>query len=270
MRQTVKIGEMRLAVEIHGGGPPLLLLNGIGLDRSAWSSQIGPLAKAYRVIAFDARGAGQSDAPPGPYTTAQMADDAFAVLDALGVERAHLLGQSMGGLVAQEMALARPERVLSLLLAASAARLPPLARHVIDLWTRLLRAGVPREIFLREQLAWVFMESFYEDGEKVTSVVNALASVSGPSPEGFAGQAAACLGHDASGRLTRIEAPCRVLVGRQDMLLPVSVSEALAREIPGATLAILEGGGHGFAAEIAEEFNGAVLEFLASAQRGRA
>lgn len=268
MKDRITVGGVRLAVEIQGDGAPLLLLNGIGLDMSSWAPQVAALARSNRVIAFDARGAGRSDAPPGPYSTAQMAADALGLLDALGVQRAHVLGFSMGGLVAQRLAAGWPERVESLVLAASAARLPPRARHVIDLWSRLLQAGVEREILLRVQFAWVFSERLLADTATVTELIEALASLPGPSPVGFAGQAAACLDHDATGLLERIVAPCLVLAGREDALLPVPVSEALARAIPGARLAVLDGGGHAFTSEVSGAFNEAVLRFL-GAQRAR-
>ncbi len=259
---SVTVGGVRLAVDVRGHGPPLLLLNGLGLDMSSWAPQLAAMARSFRVIAYDARGAGRSETPTGPYSTAQMADDALGLLDALGIERAHLLGLSMGGLVAQRLAADRPERIERLVLAASAARLPPRARHVIDLWSRLLQAGTAREIVLREQFAWVFSDRLLSDTAAVAELVTVLSSVPGPSPMGFARQAAACLAHDGGGLLERIAAPCLVMVGREDALLPVSSSQDLARAVPGARLAVLEGAGHAFASEIPEAFNDAVLRFL--------
>ena len=110
---------MKIAWERHGAGPPLLLIQGLGYARWGWEPVVEPLARSFDVILFDNRGIGESDAPAGPYTAAQMAGDALQVLDEAGVERAHVLGTSLGGMVAQELALAHPERVDKLVLACT-------------------------------------------------------------------------------------------------------------------------------------------------------
>ena len=110
---------MKIAWERHGAGPPLLLIHGLGYARWGWEPVVEPLARSFDVILFDNRGIGESDAPAGPYTAAQMAGDALQVLDEAGVERAHVLGTSLGGMVAQELALAHPERVDKLVLACT-------------------------------------------------------------------------------------------------------------------------------------------------------
>ncbi len=110
---------MKIAWERHGEGPTLLLIHGLGYARWGWEPVVGPLAGSFDVLLFDNRGIGQSDAPPGPYTAAQMAEDTVRVLDEAGVERAHVVGTSLGGIVAQELALGRPDRVERLVLAAT-------------------------------------------------------------------------------------------------------------------------------------------------------
>jgi 3-oxoadipate enol-lactonase len=260
-----------LYFESHGEGIPLILLNGLGLDVSAWGLQIPALSRTHRVVVYDARGVGRSSATPPPYRMADLVSDALALLDALEIEQAHLLGLSMGGLVAQRLAVDHPARVRGLILAATAARLPPRARHVIDLWARMVSTGTAPETLLREQLAWVFSEGFFADERQVAQVTAVLlANPHPPSPRGIAGQAAACLEHDARAEISRIRAPTLVLVGRDDLLLPLTASQELAAAIPGARLSILEGTGHAFATENAERFNDLVLEFLAHAERSRA
>ena len=112
---TVRVGDINMYYEIHGKGEPLLLIMGLGSDLTSWIFQIPEFSKKYRVIAFDNRGVGRSDAPDVPYSTAMMADDTTGLLDALGIERAHILGLSMGGFIAQELALKYPQRVKSLI-----------------------------------------------------------------------------------------------------------------------------------------------------------
>lgn len=261
---TVHLPNLDLYFESHGQGTPLLLLNGLGLDVAAWGPQLATLSRHYRVIALDWRGSGRSTPCPPPYRIAALATDALALLDSLGIERAHLLGLSMGGMVAQRLAVDHPSRVRGVILAASAARLPPRTRHVIDLWARMAASGTAPEVLLREQLAWVFADDFYADEGRMSQVLDMfLANPHPPSPQGIAGQAAACLDHDTRNELGRLRAPTLALVGQEDRLLPMSASEELVQAIAGARLAVVDRAGHAFATERAERFNELVLGFLA-------
>ncbi len=263
------VGDSSLYYEVHGDGPPLVLVNGLGLEVGSWAPQVSVLSRRFRVVNFDNRGAGRSEAPPGPYSTAQMAGDTIRLLDLLGLDRVHVLGLSLGGFIAQELALQHPQRVKSLVLAATAARPPPRARHVIDLWRRMALAGVDREIILREQFAWSFTDKLLEEPSFVSDLVEMLVEHPyRPPPQGIAGQAAACLAHDSGPHLGRIAAPTLVLVGREDLVYPPRVAEQFAKAIPGARLAVLDGGGHAFASEIPPRFNETVLEFLQSVEGG--
>lgn len=265
---TVEVRNIRLYHETHGEGQPLLLIAGLGLDAASWGPQIPSLAGKFRVIVFDNRGAGRSSAPAPPYTTAEMTEDAIALMDALETKQAHVLGLSMGGLIAQELAISHPDRVKSLILATTAAKLPHRARGIIDVWNRMINAGVDPEIVFREQFLWVFTERFLADESRVSGFVKMfLSNPNPPTQRGFAGQAAACLSHDTRSRLSRINVPTLVLVGREDIFFPVPVCEELARAIPGARLAVLEGGGHAFATEISVDFNRTVVEFLETIER---
>lgn len=268
---TVSLPHLTVYFESHGEGSPVILLNGLGLDVAAWGPQIQALSRAHRVIAFDARGVGRTSAPPPPYSVTDMASDALSLLDALEIERAHFLGLSMGGLVAQRFAIAHPSRVRSIVLAATAARLPPRARHVIDLWGRMASTETAPEVLLREQLAWAFSDAFFADERLATQVIGSLLEYPfPPSPQGIAGQAAACVGHDTRDELSRVRAPALVLSGRDDRLLPVSASQELAAGIPGAQLSILDGAGHAFCTECAERFNAQILELLAKVEQSHA
>ena len=252
-----------LHYETRGTGSPLLLLNGLGLDLSSWGPHADALARHHRVVLLDARGAGGSESPEPPYSTARLAEDALSLLEDLALGPVHVVGLSLGGLVAQELALLAPDRVKSLVLAASAARLGARSRRLIDAWRRLVLAGVDREAFCREQLAWVLGDDALDQDATVEGWTRALLSGPAPSPRGFAGQAAACVAHDTRERAARIRAPALALAGRDDAVVPVSASEALARLVPGARFAVLSGG-HAFAIESAAGFGEAVEQFLAS------
>lgn len=249
--------------EIVGSGPPLLLLNGIGLDLSAW----GPLAQALcgerQLVLLDARGSGLSAPPPEPCTTARLAADALALLDHLSLGPVDVLGLSLGGLVAQELALLAPNRVRSLVLAATAARLPGRTRRALDAWRRLLLAGVDADAFRREQFAWVLGDASLEDDALTEKTLTALAGAPAPSARGFAAQAGACLAHDTRDRAARITAPALVLAGEDDVLLPPAAGEALAGMLPRGRFE-LHAGGHAFLSESAAAVAASVLRFLGS------
>lgn len=254
--------------QIRGKGPTLLLLNGLGLSSEAWEPQMAALSDTLRLLAPDNRGSGRSELGGGPCTIADMAGDVISLLDALGLDRVHVLGLSMGGLIAQELALRHPKRVRSLILVATAARLPPMTRHVIDVWSRMVQHGVDTELFLREQFGWVFTDHLLEQREVVDGMIAMVRTWPFSAP-GFMTQVKACLGHDAVDRVPAILVPSLVLVGREERLIPIPASEELASLLPNARLKILEEGGHGFAAECAGAFNQAVLDFVRDVETER-
>jgi 3-oxoadipate enol-lactonase len=160
-----------------GAGEPLVLVMGFGGDHLAWGLQIPAFAAKYRVIAFDNRGVGQSDAPDVPYTTAMMADDAVGLMDGLGIERAHVCGVSMGGMIAQEIALRHPSRVRTLQLHATLARPDAYMRSLVEGW-RKVRIALGREEALRVRALWLFAPCSYEQRPEFVEAVlqNAIAN----------------------------------------------------------------------------------------------
>jgi len=260
--------DIDMYYEIHGEGEPLVLINGLGLDISSWMPQVPSLSQKFRVVLFDNRGVGRTDAPRPIYAISEMADDTEALLNALDIDKAHIMGLSMGGLIAQEFALKYPRRLKSLILATTAARLSPHAGQVIQLWQNMVQEDVKPETCLREMFLWVFTDKFFENDEQVKSFLNVFLNHPHPQPaHGFSGQAAACLKHDSLDRLGRITVPTLVIAGREDIFIPVKLSEELAAGIPNAELVVLEGGGHGFCTEIPEKFNRAVLDFLSRVEK---
>ncbi len=222
------------------------------------------LARRYRVIVFDNRGSGRTSAPDGPFTIRMMADDAAGLLDFLGVERTHVLGVSMGGYVAQELALARPSRVSALVLATTSVGPYLLKTSILEDWVRGALSDVPSDTYFRIMLPFMFNDRCFEQPGVLDMMVAAIAPHAAAPPQILARQMTACVEHDARDRISLITAPTLVIAGREDVFVPFSLCEELAARIPHASLRVLEGGGHGFTASAAEEFNQAVLEFLSA------
>jgi pimeloyl-ACP methyl ester carboxylesterase len=239
----------RLYLEVHGRGEPLVLLEGLGGDIAGWRRNIPRLAAELRVIAFDHRGNGRSVAPDEPMTMATFVEDAVALLDHLGVERAHLYGQSFGGMVAQEVALTSPDRVRSLILACT----HPGFRHAVP-----VRATVPKdrpwealysERFLRED-----PEEVAEDQRLGTPQAPRMARRQWEAMQGF----------DAFELLPSLRLPTLILHGTEDRTVHPDNARILAERIAGARLVLLEGAGHVYHTEQPEAADSAVMEFVRS------
>jgi len=247
-----------------GAGDPLVLVMGFGGDHLAWGLQIPALAAKYRVVAFDNRGVGQSDAPDVPYSTAMMADDTVGLMNALGIDRAHVCGVSMGGMIAQEIALRHPAHVRTLQLHATLARPDAYMRALVEGW-RKTRIALGREDALRVIALWLFAPCTYEERAEFVELVlqNAIANPYPQSLTGFLRQGDAVLGHDTLERLERLRCPTLVSVADQDILVPPRFSHAIAQRVAGAEFKTIANAGHAYLWEEPEAFNAMCLEFLA-------
>jgi 3-oxoadipate enol-lactonase len=267
----VRVGEVNLFYVEAGQGECLLLIMGLGGDHLAWAFQLAAFATRCRVIAFDNRGAGQSDAPDVAYTTRLMAEDTLGLMDALGIARADVLGVSMGGMIAQELALAAPHRVRSLHLGCTLARPDPFLRAVVAAW-REVRGRLDRATALRAMAPWLFARTTYH--ERADFVERLLATaLTHPFPQsltGFLRQVEAVLGHDTRDRLAEIRCPTLVSVGSEDVLVGPGLARELAAAIPGAALEVVPEAGHVYFWERPEVFNALHLEFLDRVERRRA
>jgi 3-oxoadipate enol-lactonase len=253
----------RLHYEVHGprGAPPLLLIQGLGADSRGWLRQKRALASRYRTILFDNRGAGRSDHPAGPYDLEVMALDALCVLDAVGIERAHVLGASMGGVIAQILGVRHPERTESLVLACTASRHHEWRKELLAEWADIAsRDGMGA--FAQHAVRWLLGPRSLRRFWPAVGLVGPLAMTG--SPDSFVAQVHAILSMDDGVRteLTGIAVPTLVLVGSQDILTPLGDSEELAELVPGAELAVIRGAAHGFMLEHGGTFNRTVLDFL--------
>ena len=253
----------RMYYEVRGEGFPLLLVNGLGSDHREWLFQLPEFSRRFRVVAFDNRGAGDSDSPPGPYTTALMADDAAALLAFLGIARAHVLGVSLGGMIAQELALRHPGLVERLVLACTASGGEAAQRPSPEAIGAFVRSpdGDPRRDLLRT-IPFLYTKRYRrERPEEVEAFVQRRLAAPA-SPSGHANQLGAAVGHAAGERLGGIRARTLVIAGTDDLLVPPVNSRRLAEGITGATLVLLPGAPHRLFAENAEAFNREVLSFL--------
>lgn len=247
--------------EETGSGDPLLFINGIGGTSQGWQPLLPALAARFRVITSDNRGVGRSAAPPGPYTTKQMAEDAAALLAHLGVARAHVVGSSMGGLIAQELALAYPALVDRLILYGTFAR--P-RRAITDPWLTFVAQMAERLDPAANTLGWLpwlYTPAFLADPERVEAALAWQALYPAPA-HGIVAQTEAVRAHDAWDRLPQITAPTLVLVGPEDVVTPVYYARELAERIPGARLQVLERGGHDALLEYPEDGVSALLAFF--------
>jgi 3-oxoadipate enol-lactonase len=261
---------IRLHYEVLGraSATPVLMIQGLGADKHGWDMQRFPMALQYRVIALDNRGAGRSDKPFGTYSLEQMADDAIAVLDAVGVEKAHIVGASMGGAITQIIGLKYPERVMSLTLACTACRNHPWRRELLNGWaTAATEQGVGA--MTREAARWVIGPRSFRRLLPAFGWLGPLAM--GRTSHAFVAQVKAILDVDDSiaDQLSLVTAPTLVLVGNQDILTPRGDSEEIADRMPNSELVVISGAAHGFMVEHASTFNRVLLEFLGRVTRAQ-
>ncbi len=260
--------------EIHGDGPgtPLLLVMGMGGTCQGWLSVTVPelIKHGRRCIIFDNRGAGQSEDPGGAFTTGEMAEDARALLDHLGLARAHVLGGFLGGMIAQELALAHPERLASLILVGTYARADAKRRAVLDLWKRMVELKVPAEIRIKKRLCWTLGDATMEQEDLVDAMWRFYLRDDAPMDDRvFVRQAEACIAHDAFDRIDKIQTPTLVVCGEGDILTPPVLSRQLVSRIKGSRLVLLPNAGHLVAAELAPRFNQLVIRFIAEQERSK-
>ena len=255
---------IRLRYDVVGrrDAEPLLLIQGLGADSRGWILQRLAFVRRYRVITFDNRGVGRSDKPMGPYDLERMALDAVEVLDAAGAESAHVMGASMGGIIAQILAVRYPERVRSLVLACTACRHQGWRRWLLEQWAEEAQQH-GMKAWAKQNLRWIVGPRSLR---RFSPAFNALSGVFVSAPvHAFVAQVRAILDADESLRdeVPDWAPPTLVICGSQDILTPQSDSEELAELIPGAELVVIRGASHGFMIEAGPALNRAVGEFLA-------
>jgi pimeloyl-ACP methyl ester carboxylesterase len=249
---------VKIAWESTGEGSPLLLIQGLGYGRSGWDPIIPGLAARHRVVSFDNRGFGESDKPEGPYTAAQMAGDALQVLDEAGIDRAHVFGASLGGMIAQELAATAPERVDRLVLGCTTpggAEAVPMPEVTLQLFAEA--PSLAPDVALRR-----FVENALGEDPPVELVEELLALrvANPPDAAGWQAQAAAGMGFQGVDRM--ITAPTLILAGTADNVVDYRNAALLASRIQGARVELFEGSGHLFFWERPTDSVRLVNEFL--------
>ncbi len=254
---------VNLYYEVHGSGYPLVLIRGLSSNADHWYCQVPAFSSHYSVVVFDNRGIGRSDISDLPFTISTMADDTVGLMDVLGFPKAHILGISMGGMIAQEIALKYPQRVNGLILACTHCggkqAVQPAPDIINDLSGSLFAAT---QEAVQKGLRCLFSERTIQQAPDVVQRYGEVSKRFPPTAQVLIHQLKAIQGHDTWKDLVDIRNPTLVLVGNEDVLIPPENSKIIAERIPHARLRVIEGGGHQFLIEQPDDFNNAVLEFL--------
>lgn len=239
----------------------IVLINGLADDLESWGFQVPAFTEAgFRVVSFDNRGIGQSDRPAGPYSSKMLAQDAKALVDHLKIGKFHLMGVSMGGMIAQEYALAYPEDLKSVTFGCTYAKPDAFCQTMFGMWADLSqKIDVP--FVMRDVALWAFTGPFFnERPDEAAEFAEAMAQLEMPV-EAYLAQLAVIQGHDTTDRLSQIKVPTLVLAGEEDILIPVRLSRDLHAAIPGAKWATVPGG-HACLWESPAPFNQTYIDFV--------
>jgi len=260
-----KVGDVELYYEIHGEqGPYLMLICGLGGQILGWDIElVEALARQARLILFDNRGAGRSDKPDIEYTIAMHADDAAGLLDAIGVEKANILGASMGGMIAQEFVLRHPEKTKALILCCTSPGSHRMALPSQEVLETLADVdGLTDEEIARKNRPLSFTQKFMDENwDWLEEKMRRELAYATPAFS-FKRQMAAAMQHNAYSRLPDVKSPTMVMTGTEDILIPPENSDLLAEQIPGAVLKRYEGVGHAFMTESIDAVIKDILEFV--------
>lgn len=263
----VHTNGINLYYEIHGNGEPLVLIPGLGYDGWMWHKMIMGLAEHFQVISFDNRGSGQSDKPAGPYSAQMLAADVIGMLDAFGITKAHIMGHSMGGFIAQAIAVDYPERVNKLILSATNFGGPhhiPITAEAMAVLMDLSGDPIDR---LKRGIVISCAPGFVADNPEFVEYWVDYRVQHPIDPAGYQAQLAIGLSliSEAASfehKLERVNAPALILFGKHDKVVPPGNAELLAGKLTNSKIEILDGAGHFFPFETPEEANAAVVRFL--------
>ena len=259
---TAHVNGIDMNYRLEGDGPEtIVLVNGLADDLETWVFQIGELLDAgHRVMRFDNRGIGETSAPPGPYTSRMLADDAKALVDEIGLSGFHMMGVSMGGMIAQEYAINYGRDLKTVTFACTYAAPGPFCSRMFSMWGDMAPVnGVP--FIMRDVTLWAFTVPFFEEREdELKEFESGMADLSMPV-DAYLAQLNVIQTHDTTGRLHEITTPTLVLAGEEDILIPVRLSKQLHAAIPGAEWVTTKGG-HACMWEHPAEFNETYLAYL--------
>ena len=259
----ITLDFLHLYYEIHGTGEPLMLIAGLASDSQSWQSVIEELSRHFLVITPDNRGTGRTIPQDIDTSIQQMADDCIALAEHLGFSSFNLLGHSMGGFIAMDIALRYPDAIKNLILAGTSTSNSKRNNALFSDWVSILESGMDKTQWFRTLFYWLFTEHFFENSKTVNTALSY--AVQYPYPQStiaFKKQVKALKSFDCFGRCSGITARTLVIGGEKDILFPRDVSAALAQAIPGATLSIIEDAAHSIHMEQPQAFTKRVLDFL--------
>jgi pimeloyl-ACP methyl ester carboxylesterase len=259
----VRVNDIEVYYEIHGKGTPLVHIGGLAGDARTWMRQIEHLSKHYQVLCFDNRGTGRTDCPDTPYSTKLFAEDTVGLMTAVGVERAHIYGISMGGGIVQEISINYPERVLSLVINCSFAKMDRYGARITENIMNVYKTQGPREAARHMTLFCYTLRYFNTHKDEIDAKEKSIGDANRPA-HAFIRSTEACIGHDARERLDQIKVPTLVNCGSEDTRCSVGCSEELARLIPGAKLQLYPNSSHFFLNEHFDQSMADILAFLRS------
>ena len=260
---VVKLENLELYYEIIGQGDPLVMIRGLGSNVDHWYEQAPVLSKKYQLLVFDNRGIARSSNPGGPFSTGDMAADTTALMEAVGIKNAHVLGFSMGGMVAQEMALNYPEKVNGLILVATDCGVTQRIKarpEVSRLFSEMVSQGTAEAKLAAA--ACLYAKQTFESKMDVIERYNEVSMRFPASTDMMARQWEAVTQHDACSRLQNISSPTLTLTGSEDVLIPPENAKIMADMIPDARTKTITDGGHLVPIEQPQQFNTAVIDFL--------
>ena len=260
---TVRVRDINMYYELHGSGTPLVHVGGLAGDARAWTRQIQWLSQHFQVLCFDNRGTGRTDCPDQPYSTRLFAEDTLGLMDALGIERAHLYGISMGGCIVQEAAIARPGRAISLTINCSFAKLDRYGNRICENLIGVYKTQGAREAARHMTLYCYTPAYFNRHQDEIDAKEKTLGDAERPG-HAFLHSAHACIEHDSRARLGGLKMPALVNCGDQDPWCSPACSAEIARLIPGAQLKLYPDSSHFFLNEHFDACMPDILRFLRS------
>lgn len=257
-RQSVN--SINLNYELEGNGSVVVFINGLTMDVNGWYFQVQEFSKRHKVLRYDCRGQGKSDKPDMEYSQPMHAEDLKNLMQILDIQKAHLVGLSNGGMIAQHFAINFPEKVRALVLVDTCSYVDTLLDSIIRLWINATRIG-GSEFRYDVSIPFIFSEDFIKKNKETLAQMKKISSEVNPA-NAIINLARGCLTHDTNDRLSDIKVPTLIIVGEEDILIPMKYSKLLNEGIKGSRLAIIKGSGHAPPIEKPEEFNRIVLNFL--------
>lgn len=257
-----KSNGIEIYFEEYGKGYPLILISGLASDHTCWSQIIDVLAKDFKVIVFDNRGIGETTVSDASCSIDVLANDTIGLLDALNIEKANIMGQSMGGAIAQTIAINYPGRVNKLVLSASFYQIKPGPKYTFETVLKLFEEEVNPAFIGDVIIPWTFSNTFLSDQKNINRIIDRNKKRPTQSLLGYKKQYEALVSFNSFANLKKIKSPTLVIGAEEDVIVPIGDTEKLAKNIPFAKLEILPLTGHSVWFEAPKKLSEIVLEFL--------